>query len=54
LYGLRDCFLKTLLDTDATDFTEIHGKPVEKMALFRVAREIRVQKNDGMDLRNTL
>ena len=23
---LRDCFLKTLWDTDATDFTELHGK----------------------------
>jgi hypothetical protein len=23
--GLRDCFLKTHLDTDATDYTEIHG-----------------------------
>ena len=22
---LRDCFLKTLLDADATDSTEIHG-----------------------------
>ena len=26
LDALRDCFLKTLWDTDATDFTEFRGK----------------------------
>ena len=54
LFYLRDCFLKTLLDTDATDFTELHGKTIKKAALFRVVCEIRVQKEDDIDLRNTL
>ncbi len=41
---LRDCFLKTLWDTDATDFTELRGKNHKKKAPFRGFREIRVQK----------
>ena len=48
---LRDCFLKTLWDTDATDFTEFHGKNRNKKAPFR---EIRIQKDGNNDLRNTL
>jgi hypothetical protein len=36
----------TLLDTDAADFTEHHGKNhLKKAALFRIVREIRVQKS---------
>ena len=41
---IRDCFLKTLWDTDATDFTEVRGKSITKKAPFRGFREIRVQK----------
>gem|GEM_PF-3977611 len=48
---LRDCFLKTFLDTD---FTELHGKTIKKEALLRVFRALRVQKEDDTDLRNTL
>jgi hypothetical protein len=49
--SLRDCFLKTLLDTDGTDFTEFRGKTVIKKALSVVS----VYKKDGNnDLRNTL
>src|SRR5688572_23951073 len=33
--AFRDCFLKTLWDTDATDFTEFHGKNRNKKAPFR-------------------
>ena len=42
--SLRDCFLKTLWDTDATDFTEFRGKNRSKKAPFRGFREIRVRK----------
>lgn len=31
--SLRNFFLTTLLDTDATDFTEIYGKIIKKEAL---------------------
>jgi hypothetical protein len=51
---LRDCFLKTLWDTDTTDFTEFHGKNRNKKARCRGFRETRVQKDDNSDLRNTL
>ncbi|MGB8980338.1 MAG: hypothetical protein WCC12_00525, partial [Anaerolineales bacterium] len=43
--GLRDCFLKTLWDTDTTDLpcgydvTEFHGKNRNKKAPFRGFRE---------------
>jgi hypothetical protein len=41
LFG--ECFLKTLLDADATDFTAFHGKNRNKKAPFRGFREIRVR-----------
>ena len=46
----RGYFVKTLLDTDATDLpcghavTDLHGKTIEKTDLLRAFREIRVQK----------
>jgi hypothetical protein len=48
---VRDCFLKTFWDTDITDFTEFRGKAVIKNALFRVFREIRVQKRPQQRLK---
>jgi hypothetical protein len=41
---IRDSFFKTLQDTDATDFTEFHGKNRKKKAPFRGFREIRVPR----------
>ena len=38
---LRERFLTSFLDTDATDF---YGKSFKKTSFFRVFREIRVQK----------
>jgi hypothetical protein len=43
----------TFLDTDNTVYTDSHGKNPLKAALFRVVREIRVQKAAAKDLRNT-
>ncbi len=53
--ALRDCFLKTLWDTDATDFTEFAEKTVIKRFLSVVSvREASVyKKDDNKYLRNT-
>jgi hypothetical protein len=45
-------YLKDLLDTDNTDYTDFHGISPLKKALFRVVREIRVQKRKRQGLKN--
>jgi len=53
--ALRDCFLKTHLDTETTDCTDAsRTETIKKAVLFRGFREIRVQKEGDTDLRNTL
>jgi len=47
-------FLNFFLDTDNTEYTDFHGKPFKNLRFVRVFREIRVQKNNDLDLRNTL
>ena len=47
-------FLNFFLDTDNTEYTDFHGKPFKNLRFVRVFREIRVQKNNDLDLRNAL
>ena len=50
---LRGCFLKTLWDTDATDFTD--PARTEKTLIKRLLSVVSVYRKDGNnDLRNTL
>ena len=51
---LRDCFLKTLWDTDATDFTEFRGKTVIKRLLSVVSAKSVYEKEGNNDLHLTL
>jgi len=47
-------FLNFFLDTDNTEYTDFQGKPFKNLRFVRVFREIRVQKNNDLDLRNAL
>jgi len=51
LFLLRECFLKTPWEPDATNFTEFHGKNRNKKAPFRGFRETRVQKKRLQELK---
>ncbi len=51
---LRDCFLTSFLDTDATDFTDFHGIIFKNMSFSVCSVKSVYKKNKVLDLRNTL